>query len=58
MLEAAPGGELDPWRPGEDPVETLRGWTERARKLLVVLDQFEDYFLYHPNETRRRDVRR
>ncbi len=50
VLEAAPGGELDPWQPGEDPVETLRGWTERARKLLVVLDQFEDYFLYHPNE--------
>jgi WD40 repeat protein/energy-coupling factor transporter ATP-binding protein EcfA2 len=51
VLEAAPGGELDPWQPGEDPVETLRGWTERARKLLVVLDQFEDYFLYHPNES-------
>ena len=50
VLEAAPGGELDPWQPGDDPVETLRGWTERARKLLVVLDQFEDYFLYHPNE--------
>jgi WD40 repeat protein len=50
VLEAAPGDELEPWQPGEDPVETLRGWTERARKLLVVLDQFEDYFLYHPNE--------
>ena len=25
-------------------------WTEQARTLLVVLDQFEDYFLYHPNE--------
>ena len=26
---------------------TLRAWTERVRTLLVVLDQFEDYFLYH-----------
>ena len=25
-------------------------WTERVRPLLVVLDQFEDYFLYHPDE--------
>ena len=50
VLEAAGGGELEPWRPGEPPVERLRSWTERARTLLVVLDQFEDYFLYHPNE--------
>jgi WD40 repeat protein len=50
VLEAIGGGELEPWRPGESVVETLRGWTERARTLLVVLDQFEDYFLYHPTE--------
>ena len=25
-------------------------WTERVRPLLVVLDQFEDYFLYHADE--------
>ena len=37
-------------RAGEPLVEALRGWTERVRTLLVVLDQFEDYFLYHPDE--------
>ena len=30
--------------------DALRAWTERVRTLLVVLDQFEDYFLYHPDE--------
>ena len=42
--------ELRPWASGEDVVETLRGWTDRVRTLLVILDQFEDYFLYHPDE--------
>ena len=27
-----------------------RGWTQQRATLLVVLDQFEDYFLYHPDE--------
>ena len=30
--------------------ETLRAWTERAGTLLVVFDQFEEYFQYHPDE--------
>jgi WD40 repeat protein len=30
--------------------ETLHAWTERVRTILVVLDQFEDYFLYHGGE--------
>jgi WD40 repeat protein len=50
VVEAS-GGEVEPWHPGASVVDTLRGWTERARTLLVVLDQFEDYFLYHPNES-------
>src|SRR5207253_7887672 len=50
VLEAAGAAELESWQPGEDPVARLRTWTERARTLLVVLDQFEDYFLYHPGE--------
>ena len=41
---------LRAWAPGEPPADTLRAWTERVRTLLVVLDQFEDYFLYHPAE--------
>ncbi len=46
----ASGHEVAAWSPGTSPVETLREWTEHARTLLVVLDQFEDYFQYHPDE--------
>ena len=36
---------------GDAPfVDSLRAWTAQVRTLLVVLDQFEDYFLYHPDE--------
>jgi WD40 repeat protein len=48
--EALGGAELAPWRPGEPLIEAVRAWTDRVRPLLVVLDQFEDYFLYHPAE--------
>ena len=45
----APGhADLPAWFPGTSVVDTLRGWTESVRTLLVILDQFEDYFLYHP----------
>ena len=40
-------GDLPAWFPGTPLVDTLRGWTERVHSLLVILDQFEDYFLYH-----------
>lgn len=46
-VEALGGRELAPWAWGDPVVPTLRAWTERVRTLLVVLDQFEDYFLYH-----------
>jgi WD40 repeat protein len=49
-VEALGGEELPRWQPGESLVETLGVWTKRVRTLLVVLDQFEDYFLYHPDE--------
>jgi WD40 repeat protein len=42
------GAELPP--PGEGLADTLRAWTEHAGTLLVVLDQFEEYFQYHPDE--------
>jgi WD40 repeat protein len=45
--EALGGEELEPWQPGESPVACLLAWTERVRFLYVVLDQFEEYFLYH-----------
>ena len=41
---------LSRWVPGEPAADRLRSWTEEVRTLLVVLDQFEDYFLYHPDE--------
>jgi hypothetical protein len=49
-MEASGGAELPAWWRGEPLVQTIRAWTERVRTLLVVLDQFEDYFLYHPDE--------
>jgi WD40 repeat protein len=49
-VEALGGQKLEPWSSGQPIVETLRTWTGRVRSLLVVLDQFEDYFLYHPDE--------
>jgi hypothetical protein len=36
--------------PRESLVESLRAWTERSGPLLLVLDQFEEYFRYHPEE--------
>jgi WD40 repeat protein len=48
--EASGDGELPRWHRGSPLVETLRAWTERVRTLLVVLDQFEEYFLYHGDE--------
>ena len=44
------GEELGAWRPGEPLVEAVRAWTDRSGALLVVLDQFEEYFMYHPDE--------
>jgi WD40 repeat protein len=44
------GDELPPWQGGQPLVAALRAWTQPVRTLLVVLDQFEDYFLYHAEE--------
>jgi WD40 repeat protein len=49
VVEALGGDDLPPWRPDEPLVDALRAWAKRVRTLLVVLDQFEDYFLYHPD---------
>ena len=48
-IEALPDGKLQSWPAGEPVVDTLRAWSRRVRTLLVVLDQFEDYF-YLPRE--------
>jgi hypothetical protein len=49
-LGAAVGEAVDEKLPpanGTSLEEAVRGWGDRVRTLLVVLDQFEDYFLYH-----------
>jgi len=48
--EALGGRELALWQPRDPVVATLRAWTDHVRTLLVVLDQFEDYFLYQGGE--------
>jgi WD40 repeat protein len=50
VVEAAGIDSVGLWRPGQPPTEALQAWTKHVRTLLVVLDQFEDYFLYHPDE--------
>ena len=50
--------ELPRWRPASRWWRRCAPGRERVRTLLVVLDEFEDYFLYHPRRGRRRDVRR
>ena len=48
-----------PWQPRTTPSpRRCARWTEHVRTLLVVLDQFEDYFLYHPDEDGDGHVRR
>jgi CHASE2 domain-containing sensor protein len=37
--------------PSETLPATLRAWTDRAGRLLLVLDQFEEYFQYHSDES-------
>ena len=49
LQELAGSGALPP--PRATLVESLRAWTEQAGPLLLVLDQFEEYFQYHPEES-------
>ena len=46
--EEAAGAPLEPWTPGTSLADAVRGWRGSVRRFLVILDQFEDYFLYHP----------
>ena len=45
------GEEPPRWQPPEPVVETLKQWTQDLDRLLLVLDQFEEYFRYHPDES-------
>jgi len=48
-LQELAGAEPLP-APAATVAETVRAWTERTGTLLVVFDQFEEYFQYHPDE--------
>jgi WD40 repeat protein len=45
------GQTIEPVPPSRALAQTLGAWTERVDgDLLIILDQFEEYFLYHPGE--------
>ncbi|MGH9903801.1 MAG: WD40 repeat domain-containing protein, partial [Pyrinomonadaceae bacterium] len=45
------GRGVEPVPASPSLTETLRGWSERVDgELLIILDQFEEYFLYHARE--------
>ncbi|MEN3330879.1 MAG: hypothetical protein V7641_244 [Blastocatellia bacterium] len=51
VAEALDEPTSEPITPPGSLADTLRFWTERVGgDLLIILDQFEDYFLYHGNE--------
>src|SRR5579883_1406517 len=51
------GWDIQPPQSGLPFVETLRGWTaalggeDNDGELYIILDQFEEYFLFHPQES-------
>jgi WD40 repeat protein len=52
-VEEATGESLAPWDGQEPFVEAIRRWTRDVHQVLLVLDQFEEYFLYHPEGAAR-----
>jgi hypothetical protein len=50
IADAVAGEQISPWRDGDSATETLSHWTAGVGSVLVVLDQFEEYFMYHPAE--------
>jgi WD40 repeat protein len=49
-VEEASGRDQPRWDRSAPLIDAVRGWTAHVRTALVVLDQFEEYFLYHPDE--------
>ena len=50
-VEQTLGRRFDPVPPGTTLADALAIWAERLDgTLLIILDQFEEYFLYHPRE--------
>ena len=52
VQKALGGAQVEPVSADLSLVSALGAWTERLDgELLVILDQFEEYFLYHPDES-------
>ena len=49
-VHEATGEAVAPWAPGTSLRETFAGWLGPVTTLLIVLDQFEEHFLYHPHD--------
>ncbi len=49
-VHEATGEQVAPWTPGTPLRETFAGWLGPVATLLIVLDQFEELFLYHPQD--------
>jgi WD40 repeat protein len=49
-VHEATGEHAAPWVPGTSLRETFAGWLGPVTSLLIVLDQFEEHFLYHPQD--------
>jgi hypothetical protein len=51
VMKTLEGQYVEPVSPNLPFVDSLREWSRRVQgQLLIILDQFEEYFLYHPNE--------
>ena len=50
VVEATGDDELPSSEDEVSLLDSLGAWTQRVRTILVVLDQFEEYFLYHADE--------
>lgn len=48
--QQATGAELAAWDGAGSALPALRAWSQDVGAILVVLDQFEEYFLYNPDE--------
>jgi WD40 repeat protein len=49
-VEEASGLDQPRWDRSAPLIDAVREWTAHVRTALVILDQFEEYFLYHPDE--------
>jgi hypothetical protein len=50
VIEAVGDEQIPRWQTGSPVSETVSQWSSIVGSLLVVLDQFEEYFMYHPAE--------